>query len=118
MKLRNSIDALDEAYTDMNNAIPNLHALVGDTMGSAIKAGKVKNPEKYASYLIWWAMSSENRQAIIAQSIPLDTWVGGHAPDLHDTHIDTLLRNSLIHQFVCTVLLDYNIPTLSNTLEK
>lgn len=43
---------------------------------------------------LWWALPKYNRNVIIAESLPESEWIGGH-PDIHDAHIDTLLRKTM-----------------------
>jgi hypothetical protein len=115
MKLRKSIDALNNAFTELLNNDGTLGHQLGELMIFEKARGKVKNAEKFACYVIWNnCVSHERKNQIIAESVPRDTWVGGYPPNVDSVNIDTLLRNSLIHQFVCTVLLDNNIETISN----
>lgn len=52
---------------------------------------KVNDYKKRFRWDLWWSIPKDQRDNIIAASIPRDNWIGGY-PDINDDHIYTLLK--------------------------
>jgi len=92
MRLSNSVDALKKVLGRKKFSRESFDGLVEF---SRENYPKVKDHELSALSLMWHrVVPAEDRDYIIAHSIPRDEWVGGYA-DYNDAHLFAMLRKTV-----------------------
>lgn len=100
MKLANSVETFKGIYTWMCRDSGFMRKWMGHAHKTCFNYLERDKPraavEQRLLWDFWWQMPSYLQRFILSQSIPDSEWVGGY-PDIKDSHIETLLRNVVIH---------------------
>lgn len=99
MKLRKSVSKLTQHLELFFNCKNTQLAWIEQAQAIADEYQKMPNKTyenvcRRIRWDLWWVFPKYTRDAIIAESIPEDTWVGGY-PDVTDAQLDTLLRKCM-----------------------
>ncbi|AAM28350.1 hypothetical protein [Vibrio phage VpV262] len=104
MKLRESIAPLRDAVSGM----PALHGhqTFFENMASQYEHCKIKcvNPIHAMRWNVWFAIPKTARDRIIVQSVGTADYVGGYFESVNDSHIDSLLRKAMPHDYMARFL--------------
>ena len=88
MKLINSVEELQGYYAFLQD---NYMDVLVNKAKEVRSNPKVRDVDVAYRWAVWFGISNEVRDKIIAKSVPKETWVGGY-PEVSSDHIDTLLK--------------------------